>query len=99
MKPTGTRLCSFRFQSSGWNLSGRANCNIFTAAQTVGRTTIRLHDLYVEQFLSDNQLGLLFRRVAMGDEFLTSPLHGNCVQTDFDGNVFGRDVNLPSFSS
>ena len=84
---------------SGRDLSTQAIGNIFTAAQTVGGTTIRLHNLYLEQSLLGDQLSLLFGRVGMGDEFLTSPLYENFVQTAFNGNVFGIDANLPSFTS
>jgi len=84
---------------SGRDLSAQAIGNIFTAAQTVGGTTIRLHNLHLEQSLLDDQLSLLFGRVGMGDEFLTSPLYENFVQTAFNGNVFGIDANLLSFTS
>jgi len=84
---------------SGRDLSTQAIGNIFTAAQTVGGTTIRLHNLHLEQSLFDDQLSLLFGRVGMGDEFLISPLYENFVQAAFNGNVFGIDANLPSFTS
>ena len=84
---------------SGRDLSTQAIGNIFTAAQTVGGTTIRLHNLHLEQSLFDDQLSLLVGRMGMGDEFLTSPLYENFVQAAFNANVFSITANLPSFTS
>ncbi len=89
---------------SGWDLSERKIGNFFTAAQIFGLTdhfgtgSLRLYQFSLEQSLLEDRLSLLAGRVGMGDDFLTSDLLGTFVQTAFNGNTQGVQVNIPSFT-
>lgn len=78
--------------------------NFFPPAQSFGvekrfgRGSMHLYRFSLEQLLLDERLSILVGRIGMGDDFLTSDLYANFVQTAFNANPVGVVANLPGFS-
>ena len=85
-------------QRSGRSLSDIDIGNVFNVAQTCCGATFFLVDVYLEQPFFDDRLNVRVGRIAMGDEFLTSPLYWLFVQSAIDGNPSGIFFNAPGAS-
>ena len=71
---------------NGTSLSNDYIENAFNVQQVFGGQTYKLVDLYFQQSLWDDRFNYRLGRIAMGDEFLSSPLYWNYVNNGFDGN-------------
>ena len=80
---------------SGTSLSSDNIGNAFEVAQVCCGHTYRLVNVYLEQSLFGDALNIRVGRMATGDEFLTSPLYWNFLQTGINGNPGGLFFNLP----
>ncbi len=99
---------SLLFEVSGDHRSGhdlsRDIGNLFVPAQIfgIGRRfgagTLRLYRLSLEKLLAEERFSLLAGRIGMGDDFLTSELYQQFVQTAFHKNPIGVVANILSFT-
>jgi porin len=85
-------------QRSGTSLSDRDIGNVWNVAQTCCGATFFLVDLYLEQPFLDRHLNVRAGRIAMADEFMTSPLYWLFVNSAIDGNPGGIFRNAPGAS-
>lgn len=81
---------------SGTSLSTTDVGNVFNVAQLCCNHTYRLVDVALEQSLWGDAVNVWAGRIATGDDFLTSALYSNFVQTGINGNPFGVLLNLPA---
>lgn len=91
----GARLHLSFSMRSGTSLSDKDIGNVFTVAQVCCGHTYRLVNVALEQSLFDDRVSLRGGRIAVGDEFLSSPLYGNFVQGAFNANPMGILFNVP----
>ena len=80
---------------SGTSLSSDNIGNVFQVAQVCCGHTYRLVNVFLEQSLFGDALNIRVGRMATGDDFMTSPLYWNFVQSGFNGNPGGLFFNLP----
>jgi len=92
---TGGRFHVSASLRSGTNLSGDDVGNVFNVAQVCCAHTYRLVDVALEQSLWGDAINLWAGRIATGDDFLTSPLYANFIQSGVNGNPAGILLNLP----
>ena len=85
-------------QRSGTSLSELDIGNVWNVAQTCCDASFFLVDLYLEQPFLDNRLSVRAGRIAMGDEFMTSPLYWLFVNAAIDSNPGGIFQNAPGAS-
>ncbi len=67
--------------------------------QVFGGQTYKLVDLYFQQSLWEDRFNCRLGRIAMGDEFLSSPLYWNYVNNGFDGNPVAIFKNVPGVTA
>ncbi len=84
---------------NGTSLSNDYIGNIFNVQQVFGGQTYKLVDLYFQQSLWEDVLNFRLGRIAMGDEFLSSPLYWNYVNNGFDGNPVAIFKNVPGVAA
>jgi porin len=94
----GTRFHVGVSQRSGASLSELDIGNVWNVAQTCCGATFFLVDLYLEQPFLDDRLSVRAGRIAMGDEFMTSPLYWLFVNAAIDSNPGGIFQNAPGAS-
>jgi porin len=80
---------------SGTSLTTADIGNVFNVAEICCGHTYRLANVYLEQSLADDVVNIRVGRIATGDEFLTSPLYWNFLQSAIDGNPGGILLNIP----
>ena len=73
--------------------------NAFNVQQVFGGQTYKLVDLYFQQSLWEDRFNYRLGRIAMGDEFLSSPLYWNYVNNGFDGNPVAIFKNVPGVTA
>ncbi len=83
--------------ASGRSLSEEDIGNFFTASEVFSGRTVRLYQLFLESELMENVLRAAVGRMAVGDEFATSPLFYNYVNTSIDGNPISIPINDEGF--
>ena len=84
---------------NGTSLSNDYIGNIFNVQQVFGGQTYKLVDLYFQQSLWEDLFNFRLGRIAMGDEFLSSPLYWNFVNNGFDGNPVAIFKNVPGVTA
>ncbi|MDR2983015.1 MAG: carbohydrate porin, partial [Puniceicoccales bacterium] len=84
-KLNGTSLLVRVVDRNGSDLSGKYIGNYFPVQQDYGVETIMLQSLALEQKLFDDVLSIKLGRVAMGDDFATSPFYGLYMSNAIDG--------------
>ncbi len=83
--------------ASGRSLSEENIGNFFTASEVFSGRTVRLYQLFLESEIIENVLRAAVGRIAVGDEFATSPLFYNYVNTSIDGNPISIPINDKGF--
>lgn len=86
-------------QRSGSSLTDVYIGNVFNVQQVFGGETYRLVDLAYRQSLFDDKLNVRLGRMAVGDEFLTSPYYWMFIQNGIDGNPVGIFNNAPGMTA
>ena len=84
---------------NGTSLSNDYIGNGFNVQQVFGGQTYKLVDLYFQQSLWEDRFNYRLGRIAMGDEFLASPLYWNYVNNGFDGNPVAIFKNVPGVTA
>jgi porin len=84
---------------NGTSLSNDYIDNAFNVQQVFGGQTYKLVDLYFQQSLWEDRFNYRLGRIAMGDEFLSSPLYWNYVNNGFDGNPVAIFKNVPGVTA
>jgi len=70
---------------NGQNLSEKFIGNFFTVQQVFGSEALMLQSIAIEQKLFNDSLSIKAGRVAMGDDFATSPIYGLYMSNSVDG--------------
>ena len=92
-----TRLIISGSWASGKSLSEENIGNFFTASQVFSGKTVRLYQLLLESEIVEDVFRAAIGRMAVGDEFATSPLFYNYVNTSIDGNPISIPINDEGF--
>ncbi|MGB3365228.1 MAG: carbohydrate porin, partial [Thermodesulfobacteriota bacterium] len=83
--------------ASGRSLSNKDIGNIFTVSQVFSGRTVRLYQLFVESELVENRLRIAVGRMGVADEFSTSEIFYNYVNTAIDGHPISLSINDEGF--
>ena len=73
--------------------------NIFNVQQLCCGDTYKLVDLYWDQSFCGDVVDIRVGRLAVGDEFLASPIYWNFVNNGIDGNPVGIFLNIPGVTA
>ena len=73
--------------------------NIFNVQQLCCGDTYKLVDLYWDQSFCGDVVDVRVGRLAVGDEFLASPIYWNFVNNGIDGNPVGIFLNIPGVTA
>jgi porin len=73
--------------------------NIFNVQQLCCGDTYKLVDLYWDQSFCNDVVDVRLGRLAVGDEFLASPIYWNFVNNGIDGNPVGIFQNIPGVTA
>ncbi len=79
--------------ASGRSLSNKDIGNIFTASQVFSGRTVRLYQLFIESELVENKMKVAIGRMGVADEFSTSEIFYNYVNTSIDGYPISLSIN------
>lgn len=92
-----TRLIVSGSWASGRSLSRENIGNFFTASEVFSGRNVRLYQLFLETEVVERFLRVAVGRMAVGDEFATSPIFYNYVNTSIDGNPISIPINDEGF--
>ncbi len=83
--------------ASGRSLSNEDIGNFFTVSEVFSGRTVRLYQLLIESEIVEGVFRGAIGRMAVGDEFATSPIFYNYVNTAIDGNPISIPINDEGF--
>ena len=92
-----TKLIVSGSWASGKSLSNEDIGNLFAASQVFSGQRVSLYQLFLVRDFFDNKLNIAVGRKAVGDEFATSPIFYNYVNTSIDGNPISIPINDEGF--